>query len=422
MNKRKKVVILGAGLSGLAAAEIISRFFEVEILEKEDYLGGLAKNIKHNNRYIPAYYHHIIKSNKTTLRYLKKFGNVKLKNLKWQRIRVAIAVKNKVHNINNIFKFIRFSYLNLYEKLRFGLFGIYTLFLMNPSKIKDGLDARVWLEKNVGKKVTKKIFHHLYSRNKFNIPLDRISAKQFAHRLKEKEVYDYFTYPKQGYQKMIDNLAKSIKFNNGKIIKNTEIKEINLDKKEIRIKNKTIKYDILLSTIPFPEFIKITKNIPSGLKNKIKKVKYCPAVSICFGTEKFLDNEHYWINLFNERIHMIMQHSILNDSYKNKINWCLRYGGSEADLKLSKQEIKKEYLGAVKKYFPDAKIKWAKVVKTKYAEPIYDINYKDYMPSYKNKKDLYFAGIQLTYPKIRNMNSALVSGVKCANIIIKENL
>ena len=419
--KKKKVIIIGAGLTGLAAAEKLSKNFDVELFEKDSSVGGLARNFEKNGRHIPYYYHHIIKSNKNTQDYLKRFGNISLPKKRWKRIKVAIALNNKVYNINNPFKFIRFSYLNLYEKIRFGLFGLYTLFLMNPAKIKNNLDAKKWLEKTVGKSVTKKIWHHLYSRNKFNIPLNKISAKQFAYRLYEKEILDFFTFPKNGYQSMIDALAKEIKNNKGKIKTNSKIKIIDVKNKTIMNGKRKIHYDILINTAPFQDFLKITKNIPTDLSTDLKKIKYCPAVSICFATEDFLEKDHYWINFFNERIHMLMQHSILNDSYGEKISWCLRYGGSEADLNLSDEEIKKEYLGVIKRYFPKAKIKWAKVIKTKYGEPIYDIHYQDYMPNYKSGiHGLYFAGIQLTYPKIRNMNVALGSGIKVANIILKD--
>ena len=421
MKQRKKIIIVGAGLAGLAAAEKLSSSHDIILIEKEPTIGGLARNFRKNQRYIPYFYHHIIKSNLNTQNYLKKFGNIDLPKKRWTRIKVAIALNNKVYNINNPLKFIKFSYLNLYEKIRFGLFGIYTLFLMNPAKLHNSLDAQTWLEKTAGKRVTKKIWHHLYSRNKFNIPLNQISAKQFAYRLHEKEVYDFFTSPKNGYQAMIDNLDKTIKQNKGIIKTNSEITQIDVKKKIIKINNKEIKYDILINTAPFQDFLKITKNLPLKLKQKLNKIKYCPAVSICFATEKFLNKDHYWINFFNERIHMLMQHSVLNDSYGEKISWCLRYGGSEEDLDLSDEEIKKEYLGVIKKYFPNTKIKWAKVIRTKYGEPIYDIHYQKYMPNYKTEVEgLYFAGIQLTYPKIRNMNVALGSGIKVANMILKE--
>lgn len=415
-----RVAIIGAGLSGLAAAEILSKYFRVDVFEKEKEIGGLARNFKKDGIDVPAYYHHIIKSNKNTLEYLEKFGKINTNNLKWQRIKVAIAVNKKVFNINNPLRFINFSYLNLYEKIRFGLFGLYTIFLMNPEKIKDNKDARTWLEKRVGKRVTDKIFHHLYAKNKFDIPLDRISAKQFAHRLSEKEVYDYFTFPDDGYNVMIESLADSIKNSKGKIITNARISRIDLNKKELTVDKKKKSYDIILNTAPFPEFLKVAKGLSKSMRKQLEKIKYCPAVCVCFGTKNLLDKEHYWINFFNERIHMLMQHSILKDRHNEKINWCLRYGGSEKDLSLSDKEIKKKYLGVIKNYFPKADIKWAKVFKTRYGEPIYDINYGKHMPEYKSENGLYFAGVQITYPKIRNMDAALSSGKKVAHLILKD--
>jgi protoporphyrinogen oxidase len=417
--KRKKLIILGAGISGLVAGEILSRYFNVQILEKEGYIGGLASNFEHDSRQIPRYYHHIIKSNNYTQEYLKKFMDVK--QLNWKKIKVSIGVDGKISMINSPFGLLNFQYLNFYEKIRFGLFGIYSLYLMNPSKIPEEMDVESWLNNLAGKAVTQKIFYNLYGRNKFNIPLKDISAKQFANRLHEKEIQDFFSFPKEGYQKMIDNLGNRIRENNGKIEVNSKITKIDLVKKQLIKNGKKIKYDLLLSTIPFEIFLKISRGLPKDYSNKLSKIKYCPCVGLCFGTKELLHPKSYWINLFGERIHIIMQHSLLNNSYKEKINWCLRYGGSEEDLNLPEKEIKDKYLGVIKKYFPKAEIIWAKVFRTKYAEPIYDINYHKYMPKYKSPvKGLYFAGIQLTHPKIRNINVAIKSGIDASDTILKD--
>lgn len=415
----KKVIIIGAGLSGLATGEILAKHFNVEIFEAAPFIGGLAATFEFNGKRIPNFYHHIIKSNTTTLDYLRRFGN--MNKLKWKKVKIAIGIENKINTINSISEFSRFNYLTLYEKMRFGLFGLYTILLLNPNKIPEGLDAETWLNKYAGSSITKKIFYHLYSRNKFNIPLNQISAKQFANRLYEKEVQDFFTFPETSYQPIIDGLENSIKTNKGRIKTNSNITEINLNDKYIMESNKKINYDLIINTIPFEIFLKLSKGLPKNYKNQLSKVKYCPGVGLVFATEDFLDKNIYWINLFNEKIHIIIQHSVICDVYGDKINWCLRYGGSEEDLSLSEEQIKEEYLSIIKKYFPKAKIKWVKVMKTKFAEPIYDIDYHKYMPDYKTPIDgLYFSGIQLTYPKIRNMNVALESGIKTAGIILKD--
>ncbi|MFH1290322.1 MAG: FAD-dependent oxidoreductase [Nanoarchaeota archaeon] len=209
--------------------------------------------------------------------------------------------------------------------------------------------------------------------------------------------------------------------NKGNVKVSSKVGRIDLKNKWIIESGKKVKYDILLSTIPFEIFVKLARGLPKRFEEQISRVRYCPGVGLCFATENFLNNKNYWINLFGERVHIIMQHSLLNDVYGDKINWCLRYGGSEEDIDLDEEEIKRLYLKDVKKYFPDVRIKWAKVFRTKFAEPIYDIHYPEYMPDYKTPVDgLYFAGIQLTYPKIRNMDVALESGMKAAKIILNN--
>ena len=426
--KPKKILILGGGLSGLSAALKLKEFnknLDITIFEKKQYFGGLAASFKQGEFLIPIFYHHIISSNKITMKYLNKYNL--LKNCKWKRIKLAITHKNKIININSLKGLLSYKGLSLFGKFRFGIFGLYVVFLIDPKKINSNLDAHTWLIKNAGKEVTESIFYHLYARNKFNVPLTELSAKQLANRLKEREIYDKFTYPRKGLQKMIQGIINDLKSYNVNLHTNINIRAIDFKKKQFEYKIKTNSkkilenFDIIINTIPIPSFLEVVQNLLKDYKQELLKLKYCPVVNIVFGTSKSLDNKHYWINLFGEKPHIIIQHSILNDNYPWKVNWVLRYGGSEEDLNKTDLEIKKDYLGVVKKYFPHADIVWAKVFKEKHAEPIYDKNYGDYAPKNKTPiQGLYMAGIQTTYPKIRNMNVALESGEKIAKIISKD--
>ena len=426
---KKEVIILGGGLAGLAAADRLldDDKYRVTILEKLPYLGGLASTFTHGHDQIPKYYHHVISHNNVTKKFLDRFDL--LDSCEWKRISVAIGVDGEYRDITKVFELLKFRYLSLYEKIRFGLFGLYVLFTMNPEKIPDDMDAKSWLTRRAGRKVTQKIFNNLYAKNKFNIDLSKISAKQFAHRLKEREVYDHYCYPKKGLQAMVDGLEQSIKKKGGKIIRSVRISSIDAEKKLIKFRtpgqrtgsNQIMKSEIIVNTIPVPEFLKLTSSLPQTYVSQLKRLRYCPTVCVTFGSKEFLDPKIYWFNIFKERAHVIMQHSILADRYKEKISWCLRYGGSENDLNLDDEEIKKRYLAVVRKYFPGVVIRWAYVFRDRYAEPVYDKDYVNYKPDYRTPVEgLYMAGIQVTYPKIRNMNSALESGVKVADMIIND--
>lgn len=415
----KKVFIIGAGPSGLATAEALAEKFEITLIERANFLGGLAGSFEQDNEWIPFYYHHVVSHNSYTIDYLKRFGA--MDGCAWKKVNVAIGVNGKLYNINNPIGLLKFNYLNWYEKFRFGLFGFYALFLMKPENIDDNEGAQRWLEKYAGKSITNKVFYNLYARNKFNISLERISAKQFAHRLKEREVYDDFTFPPKGLQPMIDGLEKSILDKGVKVLRKSSIEEINFDTKEIKFNGEKQKFDIIINSIPLPEFLKVANGLPEDYIKQIGKIRYCPCVGIAFATKELLDKDNYWINLFQEDMHVIMQHSWLIDKYKNKVTWCLRYGGSEEDFPLTDDQIREKYFKVIKKYFPKAEILWSKVFREKYAEPIYDKEFSSYKPDYRTPvKCLYMTGIQVTHPKIRNINSALLSGIEVARIVKKE--
>jgi protoporphyrinogen oxidase len=422
-----KAMILGGGLAGLSAADKLldSGKCEVTIIEKAPFLGGLASSFKvPDGDLIPRFNHHIVRTNTTTLEYLKRYDL--LGSNTWKRVNMAVAWKGKVYNINKPLKYLRFKYLNFWEKLRFGLFGIYVSYVLNPDSLPDELDAETYLNKMCGKSVTQKMYYQLYGRNKFNIPLSQIAIKQFAHRMKEREFNDLFTYPMKGIQGMIDGLERDTVSKGCRIFLQASIKELDVSTKKITYtvggQEKTENFDILINTIPVPELIKFCKGLPEDYVNNIKKLRYVPVVGLLFSTEDYLDPENYWINLIGERIHVIYQHSVLVDKYKTKVSWAIRYGGSEEDLVKTDEEIKKIYLQELKKYFPSMKLKWCYAFKEKYAEPVYDKDYVKYAPAYRTPvRGLYNAGIQVTFPKIRNMNVALQSGEKAAQCVLEDN-
>ena len=421
----KNVIILGGGLSGLAAADKLldSKKFSVTILERAPFLGGLASSFEVEGDLIPRFNHHIVRTNMKTLEYLKRYDL--MGNNTWKRVNLAVALNNKVYNINKPWKYLKFSYLNFIEKIRFGLFGVFVSYFFDPNTLPDYLDAETWLTKMCGSSVTQKMYYQLYGRNKFNISLSEISAKQFAHRMKEREFNDLFTYPMKGIQGMIDGLEKDIERKGGKILIKSGIKSLDLEGKKLvyEFKGQEIleSFDIIINTIPVPELMYFTTGLPENYVENLKKLRYTPVVGLLFGTKKPLDPENYWVNFIGERIHVLYQHSLLVNKYKSHVSWCIRYGGSVEDLPKSDEEIKKLYLDVLKRYFPDMDLNWCHVFREKYAEPVYDKQYAKYAPQYRSPvKHFYNAGIQVTFPKIRNMHVALESGELAAKYVLED--
>lgn len=414
-----RVAILGGGLSGMAAADVLSSHgFEVFLFEKNNVLGGLAASFKQAAYYIPLFYHHVFKRDKTTLKFLSRFKNLPKS---FVRMKIALAVNSETYAFTNPLSLLRFDYLSLYARIRYGLLGLSTLFL-NPKHIKPGLNARTWLLSRAGHEVTDKVFEELYGKNKFGIPLSKVSANNMLNRFKEKEFIGLVGYPRKGLHNLMTGFEAALKNNGVKIFKSSTVIGLNLQKhkKVVRTTDDKIEADIVLSTLPIPVFVRVSKNLPYLFKKRLSKIRYVPSVTITMGIERFL-SPYYWVNILKEKPQVFVQHSILNDSYPWKVCWLNRYGGSDKDFNKPDKEIIKAYTKTVRKYFGDFNIQWLHVFKQRYASPIYDIKYYKNKPDYKTPiKGLYYAGIAVTYPKIRNMNYALESGIKSANIIIRD--
>jgi protoporphyrinogen oxidase len=422
-ERRQSVVVLGAGPSGLCAAYNLVDQFDVTILEKSDQVAGLASCFRYQGKTIPKYYHHIFEHDHLTRKYFEILTDTK--DLRWARIKVGICANRRVYSFSDPISLLQFDYLSPFGRFRYGLFGVYVLYLMDPSKVPDSLDAEQWLLTYAGREVTDKIFFQLYARNKFNIPLSEISARQFAHRLKAKEVMGVFGFPRKGLHTLFEGFERHLERNRCRISKSVGITRVDLNAKVVYYDDadripRELSYDVLVNTIPTPEFLKVQEGLPADYVTRIGEIRYCPVVSVVFGADRHL-SEHYWLNVFNERAQIIMQHSLLNDDFNHKISWVSRYGGSEEDLELPDEQIEESYLKDVKKFFPDINVSWSRVFKERYAEPIYDKEYFAKMPNYRTPvKGLYFAGIAITYPEIRNINTALKSGETVARAIAED--
>ena len=61
------IVIMGAGLSGLTAARVLSKHHNVSVIEHAPYVGGLASSFEINGEEIPKFYHHVIEPDKFSI-------------------------------------------------------------------------------------------------------------------------------------------------------------------------------------------------------------------------------------------------------------------------------------------------------------------------------------------------------------------
>ena len=116
--KTTSVVVLGGGLSGVAAAYALARsgVRDVTVLESGASLGGLAGSFEREGHFYPLGYHHILHRDRTLLFFLQLIGA--LPDVRWRRIRMLFHLGGASYDLGSPSGFLRFP-MKPADKARF---------------------------------------------------------------------------------------------------------------------------------------------------------------------------------------------------------------------------------------------------------------------------------------------------------------
>ena len=318
----KKVVIIGAGPSGLTLAYDLlknSSDYEVIILERSNKIGGISRteNYKHNlidigghrfftkdNDVMNLWKELMPIQNKPTWDYKKlgidmnlskgKVNPEKDDNVLLKRRRISrILYNNKFYNypvsmsFNTLknFGFIKsiacgFSYLKscLLKKEESNLENFY---INRFGKELYSTFFEKYTEKVWGRH-PREIDASWGSQRVKGISIKEIIKNMFK-KSNETSLIEEFYYPKFGPGSMYEEMAKKIKKMGGKIILNSEVNEIvikNNKVKSIKYNNEEINVDILVSSMAIKDLINSIKTSPKNVVSIANKLPYRDFITV----------------------------------------------------------------------------------------------------------------------------------------------
>ena len=397
---KKKVIILGAGPCGLSLGYYLHKKFDIKILEKNNYVGGISASKKYLNMYYDLGSHRFLPSFKgVPLLFLKKFtkknlqknqrkGLIKL-NDKWLKYPLRIFDAYKI----NIGKLILWSLSNIYYKFLF-LFKIYDktsehAFLKSFGSSFTNDFYRPFFIKVFGRDL-KILSDEQFKRRVSAGSLMNIIKKLFQNLFKKKDNYYYYT--RKGIGEIYNTIEKKIL--KKLILKSVNIKVLNLKTKEIFFSDKKIKYDSIVSTIPLDQLVNITKpSPPKIIKQSSKYLKYRSIVLPYFVIEgkNYFDSETLY---FPEKKYIFNRLYFPSSYYKNNKKKSKKYlvgleitcNFNDKIWNMKKNELMNYILKNLKdlKIFDKNQIIDFFVEKEKYAYPIYYKNYKYHLDRIKD--------------------------------------
>ena len=291
-----RVVVLGGGLSGLAAAYTLARagWKHVTVVERGSQLGGLAGTFEADGHFYPLAYHHILHRDQGLLYFLDRIGA--LRDVRWRKVRMLFRLDGRMYDLADPVDFFRFP-MSLTDKLRF-------VRLMTRCFVKS--DWTDWHERSAaelvdewgGPGVRQAIFDPL-ARLKFDRPCDEVSGAWLGARLNFREGSAPLGYiPGSNWTKVLcDGVSDLIERASVRVRAGTSVVRLVGDGDSItRVElddGESLAADLVVSTVP----TEIYRELLGESRPEFETIQYTAIVSAIFTTRQRIRPDFYWMNL-----------------------------------------------------------------------------------------------------------------------------
>ncbi|PJQ28653.1 NAD(P)/FAD-dependent oxidoreductase [Campylobacter jejuni] len=291
-----KIGIIGAGISGMSLARMLKVDFEVEILEKDSVIGGIARTKDVDGKPYHVNGGHCFNSkfddvldfvfntvlSKDKWNFLPRKAEILFKE-NWVSYPIEFSIKDiDSFNTDLAFQITKEMFSASYEKGRnleewfinhFGPTLAREYFIPYNTKIW-GIEPKnmdnVWIEDE--------------KQMKLPVPTKDSFYRSLIGKGSDNMSHASFYYPKTNNQNtFIEAIGDGVR-----IITNYGVKNI-AQENNTWIVNGEKKYDILINTSPLDLIPNILKNIPSEIQNYFKQLKFNKVSNIFWETDGSLD-------------------------------------------------------------------------------------------------------------------------------------
>ncbi|EAI5067801.1 protoporphyrinogen/coproporphyrinogen oxidase [Campylobacter lari] len=364
-----KIGIIGAGISGMSVARLLKDKFEVEVLEKYNVVGGIARTRDVNGDAYHVNGGHCFNS---------KFGdvldfvfNVVLSKDKWNYLPRKAEILFKENWITYPIEFSIKEINNFDPNLAFRI----TNEMFNASYEK-GKNLEEWFINHFGPTLAKEYFIPYNTKiwgiapknmdnvwiederqMKLPVPTKESFYKSLIDKTTDKMSHASFYYPKSNNQNtFIEAIGEGVD-----IIINYEVKDVKKESNQWII-NGEKKYDLLINTSPLDLIPKILKDIPNNILGYFEKLKFNRVSNVLWKmNSEFIPT---WAYIPNKdfKIHRIINTGRFMYPYKN---CCITEIIGEHPIEIFEEEGKKiEFLDSIVSHNI-----------TEHAYPLFDLNY-----------------------------------------------
>lgn len=422
-----KIVIIGGGLSGLAAAYRLAKDHEVTVVEQDNTLGGMAQSYRVDDYYIEKFYHHFFSGDTELINLIGKLGLNE--QIIWLTGKTGYYWDGRSYPMNTPLEILKFPPMSILDVFRLGTMVLRTRSIEDVRSY-DSITARELIFKMGGKGVYDNFFQPLL-RSKFGKNADEVSAAWLLGRVKIRSNRgahgEKLGYMKGGFHKLVKAMAESIQQNGGRIITGNTAEKILLNKgrvEGVKLKEGTISCSKVISTVSPVTLGKLID--PEILGLDLNSIRYQGTCCALLGmSEPLLTDGTYWLNInadvpFGALIEHTNFMPVEDYGGQHLLYIASYFQGPDDPLYISSpEEIIEKFQGGLSSLFPVFKkdtVLWWKLGRDVQTAPVYETGYANKILPYRTKiYGLYLAGMfsKSNYPE-RSMNGSVKAGYEAA--------
>ena len=426
-----KIAIIGAGISGMAAAfDLQKAGHEVTIFEGSDHVGGLASGFKKAEwaTSVEYFYHHWFQTDKDMLRLM---DDLHLRDqVIYRRPKTVIYYNEAFYPLDSPIAALTFPGFRFWDMVRFGFVTVYLRYLASW-KTMEKYTADDWMLRWYGKRVHEVSFRPLLM-GKFGDHFQDVNMAWMWARLKARST-KLGTF-QGGFQRFCDLFADRLRETGVDIRLSTPVRQIKKaqDGLSLQVGEATEIFDRCLVTTSPALLAKTAPELPQDYLQGLLSLQSMGAVVMVVSIKHQLSKEgYYWYSMPKSAGYpflALVEHTNFVPAEQFNGEHIL-YIGDYLDtdhpyFSMNKEELLEKFLPSLQRINSEFSADWVTdswLFKTNYAQPIPLLNHSKNIPAIKTPiPGLYFASMSQVYPWDRGTNFAVQIARKAVGLMLED--
>jgi len=303
-----RVVILGAGAMGLAAAwQAATDGHQVTVLEAAPEAGGMAAHFDLDGLSIERFYHFVCKSDEATFALLRDLGIGE--RMRWRATSMGYFIGGGLHRWGDPVALLRFPHLGFVEKLRYGLL-MFVATRRDAWPALEHVSARTWIERWCGAAVYRTLWAPLFDL-KFHEYAGDISASWVWTRIRRvgrsrrSLMQEELGFIEGGSQTLVNALAQRIAAAGGDLRLGQAATHVEVaDGRVVAVRaasGERIACDAVISTVPTPFVSALIPELPAEERLAFDAIVNIGVVCVVVKLKRSV-TPYFWVNIVDPAI------------------------------------------------------------------------------------------------------------------------